>query len=291
MELHQLRYLAAIVDEGSFTAAAARLHVSQSGVSAQLGKLERELGEPLLSRTGRGAALTPLGKAVLPLARDALAAVDGIAHTAAEFADAVRGPVRLATITGCDFPGFLDVVAGLGTSHPGIALTLTEDDSHVLEAHVRDRRLDVALIGYGGSVAPGLDVHVISEEPLVAVAAPDAGLPRTGLRLADLRAHPVLCLPAGSGIRDTYDKCCAQAGAEPRVDIEAASPLTLLGLAERGAGVAVLPASTVPGHHVTAVPLTDAAVPACLGLVSRPAEPSPAVRLVTGRLRNALPGR
>lgn len=291
MELHQLRYLAAVVEEGSFTAAAVRLHVSQSGVSAQLAKLERELGQPLLTRTGRGTALTPLGKAVLPLAREALGAVDGIVHTAAEFADAVRGPVRLGTITGCDFPGFLDVVAGLGTTHPGVALTLSEDDSHVLEAQVRDRRLDVALIGYGGTVAPGLDLHVISEEPLVAVASPDAGLPRAGLRLADLREHPVLCLPAGSGIRDTYDKCCARAGVEPRVDVEATSPPTLLGLAERGAGVAVLPASTAAGRRVAAVPLTDASTPACLGLVSRPAEPSPAVRLVTGLLRQALPGR
>src|SRR5215208_6860197 len=120
MDLHQLRYLTAIVDEGSFTTAAASLHVSQSGVSAQLAKLERELGQQLLDRTGRTVTLTPVGKAVLPMAREVLATLDAITHTAAEFADAVRGPVRLGTITGCAVPGFLDVVADLGKTHPGI---------------------------------------------------------------------------------------------------------------------------------------------------------------------------
>ncbi|MFC7756218.1 LysR family transcriptional regulator [Tsukamurella soli] len=56
MELHQLRYLVAVSDHGSFTAAADALHVSQSGVSAQVGKLERELGHRLLDRPGAGSA-------------------------------------------------------------------------------------------------------------------------------------------------------------------------------------------------------------------------------------------
>ena len=73
MEMHQLRYFAAVVDEGSFTAAAARLHVSQSGISTQVAKLERELGQQLLERSGRRVRRTPAGEAVLPLAKSALA--------------------------------------------------------------------------------------------------------------------------------------------------------------------------------------------------------------------------
>lgn len=66
MEMHQLRYFAAVVDEGTFTGAAHRLHVSQSGISTQIAKLERELGQQLLDRGGRRVGLTPAGEAVLP---------------------------------------------------------------------------------------------------------------------------------------------------------------------------------------------------------------------------------
>ncbi|KOG56021.1 LysR family transcriptional regulator, partial [Streptomyces varsoviensis] len=77
MELRQLEYLVAVVEEASFTKAAARLHVAQPGVSAQVRQLERELGQSLLDRSGRTVRPTEAGAAVLPYARAALAAVDG----------------------------------------------------------------------------------------------------------------------------------------------------------------------------------------------------------------------
>lgn len=293
MEVHQLRYLLAILDEGSFTAAAAKLHVSQSGVSAQVAKLERELGQQLLSRDNRAIALTAAGEAIAPLARDSLAALDAIPFIAAEFADAVRGPVRLGMIPGCDIPGVLDVVADVGRTHPGVSLSLSEDDSTALESRVRDRAIDVALLGYGGTVDPGVDLHRISEEPLIAVAAPGTRFAARGVSLADLQKSAVLCLPVGSGIRAAYDQSCARAGLEARVDIEATSPQTLVGLARRGAGVAVLPESSLGDDQLEVVvaPIRDATVLACLGLLSRPDEPSPAVRMVLGQLVAALTQR
>ncbi|HEX6445096.1 MAG TPA: LysR family transcriptional regulator, partial [Streptosporangiales bacterium] len=77
MELRQLRYLVTVAEEANFTRAAARLHVAQPGVSAQVRRLERELGQELLDRSGRTVRLTEVGEAVLPYARAALSAVDG----------------------------------------------------------------------------------------------------------------------------------------------------------------------------------------------------------------------
>jgi DNA-binding transcriptional LysR family regulator len=71
MELRQLEYFAAVAAERNFTRAAAKLHVAQPGVSAQIRQLERELGQPLLDRSGRVTTLTEAGKAVLPFARAA----------------------------------------------------------------------------------------------------------------------------------------------------------------------------------------------------------------------------
>ncbi|WP_181970644.1 LysR family transcriptional regulator [Kitasatospora xanthocidica] len=288
MEMHQLRYFAAVVDEGSFTAAAARLHVSQSGVSTQVAKLERELGQQLLDRTGRQVRLTPVGEAVLPLARNALATLDAIRHTAAEFADAVRGRVRLGMIMGCSIPPFLDTVADLGRSHPGIELSLHEGHSEDLQAQVLAGSLDLALIGYTGEAAPGLEDTVVVDEPIAAVVPAGHPLDRARLRLADLRGEKVLCLPPGTGLRAAYQDSCHRLGLDPRVDIEASSPAALLRLAERGAGVAVLSASSATGAGLRAVPLADAATCARLGLVVRRDQQSPAVRLLRAKLAAAM---
>src|ERR1035441_455331 len=76
MELRQLSYFVAVAEEANFTRAAERVHISQSGVSAQIRQLERELGQTLLDRSGRSVRLTEVGAAVLPFARAALDAAD-----------------------------------------------------------------------------------------------------------------------------------------------------------------------------------------------------------------------
>ncbi|MFJ9692718.1 LysR family transcriptional regulator [Kitasatospora sp. NPDC101183] len=291
MEMHQLRYFTAVVDEGTFTAAATRLHVSQSGISTQVAKLETELGQKLLDRSSRHVRLTPAGEAVLPLAKNALATLDAIRHTAAEFADAVRGRVRLGMITGCSIPPFLDAVADLGRTHPGVELSLHEDHSDQLQAQVLAGALDLALIGYAGETAPGLETTVVVDEPIAAVVPAGHRLDRRReARLADLRGEKVLCLSQGTGIRAAYERSCARLGLDPRVDLDASSPAALLRLAERGAGVAVLSASSAQGEGLRALPLADAAVHARLGLVARRDQSSPAVRLLRAKLRTALAG-
>jgi DNA-binding transcriptional LysR family regulator len=288
MEMHQLRYFAAIMDEGTFTAAAHRLHVSQSGISTQVAKLELELGQQLLDRSGRQIRLTSVGEAVLPLARNALATLEAIKHTAAEFADAVRGRVRLGMIMGCSIPAFLDAIADLGRTHPGIELSLHEGYSDDLQTQVLASSLDLALIGYAGDVAPGLEVSIVIDEPITIVVPAGHPFDRPELRLGDLRGEKILCLSPGTGIRAAYEDSCHRIGFDPRVDIDASSPVTLLRLAERGAGVAVLSASSTQGTDLQAVPLTDAVTHARLGLITRRGQHSPAAQLLRTRLLAAL---
>ena len=160
MELHQLRYLVAVVDEGSFTAAAERAHVSQSGVSAQVAKLEQELGQRLLERGPRTLRLTAAGEAVLPIARSVLAGVARLAEVTDELSDLVRGRVRLGMIRGCSIPPFLDAVAGFRLAHPGVELALVEDDSDLLQRQVLAGDLDLALVGWAG------ELYEASKRPL-----------------------------------------------------------------------------------------------------------------------------
>src|SRR5215207_1517289 len=101
MELRQLEYFVAVAEEGSFTRAAARVHVAQPGVSAQVRQLERELGQLLLDRSGRSVRLTEVGAAVLPYARAALEAVTGARLAVDEMTGLLRGHVAVGMLTAC----------------------------------------------------------------------------------------------------------------------------------------------------------------------------------------------
>src|SRR5438270_8481792 len=109
MELRQLEYFVAVAEERNFTRAAERVHVAQPGVSAQIRRLERELGQELLDRSGRAVRLTEVGSAVLPYARAALAAVEGARLAVDELTGLLRGHVRVGMVTSHDedVPGLL----------------------------------------------------------------------------------------------------------------------------------------------------------------------------------------
>ncbi|MFE2252788.1 LysR family transcriptional regulator, partial [Streptomyces lavendulae] len=158
MELSQLRYFVAVVEEGGFTRAGARLHVSQPGVSAQVAQLERELGQRLLDRSGRRVTPTEAGEAVLGYARAALAAVEGIRRTADAFSGLLRGRVALGLIPGAAgvSVGAFDVVALLGDfhdAHPQVEISLAEDTSERMLAGPGGRGW-WRVAGGGGGAAP-----------------------------------------------------------------------------------------------------------------------------------------
>src|SRR3954466_8057146 len=101
MELRQLEYFVAVAEEASFTRASERVHISQSGVSAQIRQLERELGAELFDRSGRTVALTAAGSAALPLARAAIAAAASVGRAVSEVTGLVRGRLTVGMVTGC----------------------------------------------------------------------------------------------------------------------------------------------------------------------------------------------
>ncbi|MGH3239412.1 MAG: LysR family transcriptional regulator [Spirillospora sp.] len=249
MELRQLEYFVAVTEEAGFTRAAARLHVAQPGVSAQIRQLERELGQPLFDRSGRTVRLTEAGEAVLPYARAALAAVEGARHSVDELTGLLRGQVTIGTIgwlRSLDLPRLL---AGFRRDHPDVEITVVQEKSAALVGGLRDGRIDLAFLSLGseslGSEPPaGITTRVITEQDLY--AAVGHGHPLTRRSTVALRAladEDLICLPEGTGLRTVLDEACADAGLSPRVAFEAAEPPVVAQLAAHGLGVAVLPES------------------------------------------------
>jgi DNA-binding transcriptional LysR family regulator len=250
MDIKQLEYFVAVVETANFTRAAERVHISQSGVSAQIRQLERELGQPLLDRSGRTVRLTDAGSVVLPHARAAIASVSGIREAVDELAGLVHGHVSVGMVTACGVSLLFDQLAEFHQLHPGIDVTLTEDTSDRLIDDVLSSQLDLALAGVAGAAPAGIESKVIADEPLVAaVAMSDAWVARKTVSLAALQERALVCLPRGTGVRTAFDNACRAGGLQPRVALEASAPEAVAGLALRGLGVAILSESMTRAHE------------------------------------------
>ena len=294
MELRQLEYLVAVVEEASFTQAAARLHVAQPGVSAQIRRLERELGQELLDRAG-GVRPTAVGAAVLPHARAALAAVAAVRHAVDELSGLLRGRVAIGTVTSYSSPDIPELLSAFHRNHRDVEITLAEDSSDRLIEGLLDGTLDLALIASPSARVSGLETRVVADERLVAaVGREDALAGRQTIAVRALRDLPLISLPRGTALRSRLDAACAAAGFRPRIAFEAGDPGVLARFAARGLGVAIVPASLAAAHasELHAIAITQPALHGVLALAWRAEGPaSPAGRALVEHARAAVSPR
>ncbi|WP_129840135.1 LysR family transcriptional regulator [Streptomyces sp. RFCAC02] len=290
MDLRQLEYFVAVAEERNFTRAAERVHISQSGVSARVRHLERELGAELFDRSAREVTLTVAGKAALEHARAALAAAGALRQAVGEVADVIRGRLTVGMVVGCAITPLFDALAAFHAAHPGVELSLTEGASDRLTDAVRSGGLDLALIGAAHTPPDGVESLTVVRERLVVAVPPGHPLaagPTVTLRA--LAAHPVVCMPRGTGLRAVFDAACAAADVRPVIALEASAADAIADLAARGLGAGVLSASMTAayGDRLVALPIDDAERPGLLCLVWRTAG-TPALRALLGHLRRSF---
>lgn len=299
MELRHLEYFVAVAEELSFTRAARRLHVVQSGVSSVIAALERELGATLLDRDRHAVALTEAGRVLLPEARATLAAARAAADAVAETTAGLRGTLSVGTMisTGpIDVPGLL---GRFHETHPGVLVRLRTlpAGSAGLARAVADGTLDLALLSLPGEPPAGVEIRRLAQEPMVLICAPGHRLAGSGgAPVAALGDETFIDFPAGWGTRAIVDRAFAAAGIDRLVAFEVADYSTAAGLVSNGLGVAFVPASAAAGlRGVAQVPVASAGA-GSPGLtwpiqVATPAgrRPSAAARAFLDELRYLLP--
>ncbi|WP_147916417.1 LysR family transcriptional regulator [Ruania zhangjianzhongii] len=285
MELHQLRYFLAVADTGSFTAAAGAVRVSQSGISTQVQKLERELGLSLIDRSARRISLTPAGERLVPFARGAVSAVEDVSGAAADIRGLVTGSLSVATVTGLAWPGLFDALATLHAQHPGIDIRLREGTSQDLIEQVREGSADVAIAAWSDVEPAGLRSCVVFDDALVAVVA--RGHPwaaRSGLRAIDLAHADLITLPRGTGARAALETLMTGVGSTVEPRWEVTTPTFVQMLTTRGLGVGIVSATTAEQWDgVVAVQVCDGRARSRLGIVWRD-RPSHAARALVDEL-------
>jgi DNA-binding transcriptional LysR family regulator len=246
VELRQLEHFLAVVETGSFSAAAARLYMVQSSLSSSLLNLERELGTELFIRGRRGAQLTEAGRALVGPARAAIAEMGRGKDAVAAVRGLLRGSVRMATVA---VPGSFDLIHTIRAfhqEHPGVDLHLLHDGARDLVGLVADARVDFALTPMTRETTPALAFEPLVRTPLVVLCS--AGHRLAGAREVDPRDlldETIIDLPRGWRIRDLFDRLLAERGLERHVQIEVDEWFGVLTMVRRDLGISYGPRACV----------------------------------------------
>lgn len=250
MDLRQLRYFVAIVEEGSITAAAHRLHMSQPPLSLTLTQLEKDLGVTLLRRHARGVTPTEAGTHLATRARRLIADVERLRDGLSAMGAGLRGELRV----GAEPIGFWNLVGeavgAFSAAHPDVTLSLVDAPPGQLLTLIREGEVDVAVIPTADPVelrsaaGPDLSAEVVREVPLVLIAprtlADELGDEPVAL---DLLVDRTWILPRRiPGLRilpEALDEVFARAGRRPARVLDVSTPHTALPLVASGLGVTV----------------------------------------------------
>lgn len=247
MELRQIDYVLAVVDHGTFTAAAASIPVSQPALSQGIRSLELELGIELFHRVGRGVVLSPAGRAFVPPARQLQAVHAAVVGAVAAVADLDGGTLDLVSLPTLTASPLADLIGRLRSAHPNVSVRVHEHEGAALDAAalVRDGTCELGLVELPDGPAPhGLVAVPLGEQDLLAVCPPGTPLPRRSkLTIAELARLPLAATPAGTSSRRILDEAFASAGLEqPSIAVESTHRELLAPLVLSGAAAALLPA-------------------------------------------------
>jgi DNA-binding transcriptional LysR family regulator len=277
MDLRQLSYFVAVAEEGQFTRAAVRVSVAQPAVSAQIRRLEQELGEPLFHRDQRRVSPTAAGEALLPHARAALAAAERGRETIASLRGMLHGRLRVG-VAGPVGHHLAEALGDFHRAHPGVEITVTQEQNEPLLGAVANGGFDAAVVGIGAQpLPPQVRARVVATEPLVlAVRHGDPLSGRRSVTLAQLWDQPMITLVRGSGLRTVLENACREAGVVPQISAETGDLGSLVELAAEGIGVAVLPSSATEGADVAVVKISRPSMHRRTALAWNDAATSPA---------------
>jgi len=146
MDIEHFRSFLALAKHQHFSNAADEIHLSQSSLSKQIEKLEKEFSVKLFNRTTRTVRLTPAGKEFLTHARNIVDEFDLTRRNMQEYSGMERGQIILGTIPIISYLGLTSLIASFQRTYPGIELKIKEAESKTLLQWRHDLKIDVAFI-------------------------------------------------------------------------------------------------------------------------------------------------
>jgi DNA-binding transcriptional LysR family regulator len=263
MELRHLRYFCAVADELSFTFAARRLHVSQSGISGQVRNLEEELGVTLLNRNQRKVSLTPEGAVFLREARKILERTEQLKELVVRASQGQYGKLSIGLCGPATAPFLPRLIREFRRKQPGVTVALKDLDPARQPDALANMEID---IGFTRSVNPEfrkvLNSEILFREPIVAVLPRGHSLEREeSISLTQLAADGFVLHARENGpdLFDAIVALCKRAKFSPRIVDSSSSWQSVLTMVEAGEGVSLVPVCVrhLRSNAVTFKPLSN----------------------------------
>ncbi|QTX04432.1 LysR family transcriptional regulator [Agromyces archimandritae] len=250
MELRALRYFAAVVESGSLTAAAARLHLSQPSLSVAIGKLETEAGVPLLVRSSRGVEPTGAGRFLLEASSRVLGEVDGILSTLRRYGAGTLGSLTMAAVPVLMWRRVPELLRAHAAEAPGVEIRLVDPPPWTAMDLVQERSADLAAIlvadapRFAARHRGAFELVDWGEVPLVGVLPPGETDAPDPLPLAAFEAR-TLVLPhrtsAVPSLPEAVEAALLAHGVAPAAVRTAPTIQTSIPLIEAGLACGILP--------------------------------------------------
>ncbi|MGE5372748.1 MAG: LysR family transcriptional regulator [Solirubrobacterales bacterium] len=239
MDIKQLSYFLGIVEEGSITRAAEKLHIAQPHLSLQLKLLEEELGVRLIERNTRRIQVTDAGWVLHRRAHQIVDLLDTAARELSDFREGLHGTLSIATIATAGAAMLQERIRVFHTRYPGIRFEIRKAGTPQIYEMLKSGQAEIGIVR---TPFRSEDVQMLAmpDEPMVAAYGGDDYWPgKTGpMELAELAEVPLL-------VERRYEamisEAANQAGFEPNIICSTEEDRLLLLWAESRMGVAVLP--------------------------------------------------
>jgi DNA-binding transcriptional LysR family regulator len=246
MEIRQLRAFVAVAEAGTFTAAAERVHVTQSAISMQIRQLEEETGVQLFLRAPKRVLLTEAGEKMLARARNILREHDATLLEMSEMAGLEHGRLRIgsasANISSESLP---PVLSALRERHPRMEIFVKTGTSEALVEQILSGELDMALVSLPVE-ARGVRTETLMRDSLVAIVCPEHELAQKRVVSAYTLANEKLILgERGGNTRRIIEQFFAGAGVRPTVCMELNRLAAIKRMVEACMGVGIVPLQSV----------------------------------------------
>jgi DNA-binding transcriptional LysR family regulator len=246
MELRDLNYFLACLDEGHLTRASKRLHVAQPTLSHAIARLEAEVGERLLERPRKGRpklTATAAGKLLEERARRAVGEVQAFGDDLSALRGVVRGQVRVGSMQTLNSTLVPRPLARFALEHPEVEVSLHTLAAEDIPAALFERRIDVGLIaGAPAQVLDALEARRLCCEELVAIVRQgDALATRRSVPLRRLADHGFVMVLPGTFTNGLVVEACRKAGFTPKVLLRLESGEAIREVVRAGLGITILP--------------------------------------------------
>ena len=240
MEIHQLEYVVAVAKHKSFTQAARAINSSQSSLSQQINKLEKELGIKIFERTTRRVNITPAGAEFINHALRILSEVNQAQRTVQEYLSTNRGHIKIGLIPVSSHYGLTVQIAEFQKNYPRIKLDFIEYECENLQKMLLDGKID---IGFFSETEPDPRIRMIRllNDKLILVTNNLHPLATQGsVSLADLANEKFIIPSPESGLYVNFLQACRNAGFEPKILYQCTQVETILDFLCHGLGVTLL---------------------------------------------------